>query len=82
MQFPAPSLRKGERKRAWGEMVELGGKRCERVSGEEKGGEVSERTGKVRKGSPYLNVDLNVLINSSLGNNWSLRSDKCSVSKP
>ena len=59
------------------------GERCERVSGEEKGGEVSERTGEVRKGSPYLiNVDLNVLEKSYLGNNWSLRSDNCSVSKP
>ena len=41
--------------------------RCERVSGEEKGGEVSERAGEARRGRPYLNVDLNFPMNSSLG---------------
>ena len=58
------------------------GERCERVSGEEKGGEVSERTGEVRKGSPYLNIVLNFTKKSSLGTKWSLRCDNCSVSKP
>ena len=43
------------------------GERCERVSGEEKGGEVSEITGEVRKGSPYLNVDLNFPMKSFVG---------------
>ena len=43
------------------------GGRCERVSGEEKGGEVSERSGEVRNRSPYLNVVLNFPKKSSLG---------------